>query len=34
VEKMSPREYEANEDAILDSMRNGSFEYDISGGAR
>jgi len=34
VEKMSPREYEANEDAILDSMRNGSFEYDLSGGAR
>jgi len=34
VQKMSAREYEANEDAILDSMRNGTFEYDLSGGAR
>ena len=34
VEKMSPQEYEANEPAILDSMRNGTFEYDLSGGAR
>jgi hypothetical protein len=34
VEKMSSREYEANEAAILDSMRNGTFEYDLSGGAR
>jgi uncharacterized protein YecA (UPF0149 family) len=34
VQKMSPREYDANEDAILESMRNNSFVYDISGGAR
>jgi len=34
VQKMSAREYEVNEDAILDSMRNGTFEYDLSGGAR
>lgn len=34
VQKMSPREYDANEDAILESMRNNSFVYDISGAAR
>ena len=34
VGKMSPKEYDANEDAILESMRNNSFVYDISGGAR
>jgi hypothetical protein len=34
VQKMSAREYEANEDAILDSMRNNTFEYDLSGCAR
>lgn len=34
VEKMSAREYEANEAAILESMRNNTFEYDLSGGAR
>jgi len=34
VQKMSAREYEANEAAILESMRNNTFEYDISGGAR
>jgi len=34
VQKMSAREYEANEAAILDSMRNNTFEYDLSGGAR
>lgn len=34
VQKMSAREYEANEAAILESMRNNTFEYDLSGGAR
>jgi len=34
VQKMSPREYEANEDAIFEAMRKGEFDFDISGGAR
>lgn len=34
VSKMSAREYEKNEDAILDSIRQGTFEYDLTGGAR
>ena len=34
VQKMSPKEYDANEDAILESMRSNSFVYDLSGGAR
>ena len=34
VEKMSAKEYEANEAAIIESMRNNTFEYDLSGGAR
>lgn len=34
VAKMSARDYEKNEDAILDAMRKGEFAYDISGGAR
>lgn len=33
VAKMSPREYEANQDAIMEAMRKGQFEYDISGAA-
>ena len=34
VDKMSEREYEKHEEAIMDSMRSGSFEYDVSGAAR
>ena len=34
VAKMSLKEYEANETAILESQRNGKFVYDLSGGAR
>lgn len=33
VEKMSAREYEQNQDAIMDAMRSGRFEYDLSGAA-
>lgn len=34
VQKMSMSEYEKNEVAIQESMRNGSFVYDLSGAAR
>jgi len=34
VAKMSDRDYEKNEAAILDSMAKGTFVYDLSGGAR
>lgn len=34
VSKMSEAEYEKNEDAILEAMRNGNFTYDMSGAAR
>lgn len=34
VARMSDKEYEKNEDAILEAMRTGKFVYDISGGAR
>ena len=34
VDKMSVAEYERNEDAILKSIREGTFSYDISGAAR
>lgn len=34
VEKMSAVEYEKNEEAIQKSIREGTFEYDLSGGAR
>lgn len=34
VAKMSAQEYEKNEDAILDAIRKGEFDYDLSGGAR
>lgn len=34
VNAMSLPEYEANEEAIRESMKNGSFVYDLSGGAR
>lgn len=34
IAKMSSREYEANEEAIAESIRSGSFEYDLSGAAR
>ena len=33
VQKMTGREYEANEEAITASIRNGTFIYDISGAA-
>lgn len=34
VAKMSDKEYEKNEEKILEAMRTGNFIYDISGGAR
>lgn len=34
VAKMSDRDYEKNEDKILEAMRSGNFIYDLSGGAR
>lgn len=34
VQKMSDREYDKNEDAILEAMRNGNFTYDVTGAAR
>ena len=34
VAKMSTREYEANESAIMEAMKNGQFVYDLSGAAR
>jgi hypothetical protein len=35
VARMSDREYEANEEAILQAMRTeGAFTYDMTGGAR
>lgn len=34
VAKMSSREYEKNEAAIMEAMRNGNFVYDLSAGAR
>ena len=34
ISKMSDQEYEKNEDAIMEAMRSGNFEYDVSGAAR
>jgi hypothetical protein len=34
VAKMSDKEYEKNEAKILEAMRSGKFNYDLSGGAR
>lgn len=34
VQVMSDREYDKNEDAILEAMRNGNFTYDVTGAAR
>lgn len=34
VARMSPREYDQNEEAISEAIRSGNFEYDISGAAR
>ena len=34
VAAMSDRDYEKNEDAILEAMRTGAFVYDVSGAAR
>lgn len=34
VAKMSTRDYEANEAAIMEAIRTGQFEYDLSGAAR
>ena len=34
VARMSDREYDANEDAILEAMKSGAFAYDMTGGAR
>jgi len=34
VSKMTSAEYEKNEEAILESIKKGSFQYDLSGAAR
>jgi predicted metal-dependent peptidase len=34
VQRMTPQQYEANADAIMESIRSGKFVYDISGAAR
>ena len=34
VNKMSDKEYEKNQEAIMEAMRSGKFVYDISGAAR
>lgn len=34
VANMSEQDYEKNEEAIMEAMKNGSFVYDLSGGAR
>lgn len=34
VQKLTVKEYEKHEDSIVEAMRSGNFEYDISGGAR
>lgn len=34
VNRMSDKEYEKNEEKILEAMRTGKFKYDMSGGAR
>lgn len=34
VSAMSDKEYEKNQDKILEAMRTGKFKYDLSGGAR
>ena len=34
VQNMSSAEYEKNEAAIMDSIKKGLFEYDVTGGAR
>jgi hypothetical protein len=34
IEKMSTTDYEKNEEAIMASIRNGTFEYDQTGAAR
>ena len=34
VNKMSDKEYEKNQDSILEAMRSGKFVYDLSGAAR
>ena len=34
VQKMSPQEYEAQSDEIMEAIRSGKFIYDVSGSAR
>ena len=34
VEKMSADEYEENSDSIMEAIRSGNFNYDVSGEAR
>ena len=34
VQSMSPAEYEKNEAAIMESIKKGLFDYDVTGGAR
>ena len=34
VQKMSPQEYEARSDEIMEAIRSGKFVYDVSGNAR
>jgi hypothetical protein len=34
VAAMSTKDFDKNEEAIMDAMRSGKFNYDVSGGAR
>jgi hypothetical protein len=34
VSQMTDRDFETYEEAIIESMRNGKFSYDVSGAAR
>ena len=34
IDAMSARDFEKNEEAIMEAMRSGNFTYDITGGAR
>ncbi len=34
ISQMSDKEYEKNEESIMEAMKNGNFEYDVSGAAR
>jgi hypothetical protein len=34
ISQMSMKEFEKNQDAIMEAQRTGKFVYDLSGGAR